>query len=110
MSKYTDHATERDAQQRSADILEARSDDWRPAGVAADGYAYPEGQWPGKSVGSGRRSRPEIGIATHAVPVERGAGRLAGRFLVRDDTGREVAPDEIERPEDAVAEREAESR
>lgn len=102
--KYSDHPDRPAARRRSKRILrsrvEARSGDWRPAGTTADGLGYPEGEWPGAPVGGGRPVRPEKCIATHAVPVRRGRGRLAGRFLVLDDEGADVDEDtEIEQPE-----------
>ena len=99
MIKARDYATRAAALARSAAILKASARNWRPAGVAADGFVYPEGEWPGTPVGNGRHCRPEIGIATHAVPVEEGVERLEGRFLVRDRTGAEVTEAEIKRPE-----------
>lgn len=95
--RYSDFATEAEALDHSVDMLKAIARNWSPSGVAVDGFEYPEGEWPGEPVGSGRHCRPEIGIATHAVPVEKGDKRLAGRFLVRDDTGIEIADDEIKR-------------
>jgi len=105
--KYSDYADRSGARRRSKRILrdrvDARGGDWRPSGTAADGFAYPEGEWPGAPVGGGRACRPEIGIATHAVRVRRGRGRLAGRFLVRDDDGQYVDEEtEIERPEPEI--------
>ncbi len=98
MRKHRDYSSREQARKRSVDMLKARSKRWKPAGVAADGFVYPEGDWPGESVGRGRACRPEIGIATHAVEVKLGAGRLAGRFLVEDPSGEDVADDEIEKP------------
>ncbi len=103
MKKHRDFATKREAMARSRGMLKAivlaRKGKWREAGTAADGFEYPAGEWPGKPVGSGRHCRPEIGIATHATPVKRGAKRLKGRFLVEDDGGEDIAEDEIFIPE-----------
>lgn len=92
--KYSDHPDRGAARRRSHRIhkqrVQARGGDWRPAGTAADGFAYPEGEWPGAAVGGGRAIRAEACIATHAERVRRGRGRLAGRFLVRDDEGQDV--------------------
>lgn len=98
--RRSDHSTREAALGRSADILQERAGvAWREAGTAADGLEYPAGVWPGSPVG-GDRSRPEMCIATHAVPVQRGAGRLAGRFLVLDAAGEDVDEEtEIEQPE-----------
>lgn len=93
--KYSDHPDRAAARRRSRRILrnqvEARGGTWTPAGVAADGYAYPEGEWPGTPVGDGRHGRPEKGIATGTHRARRGrAGTpMEGRFLVRDDDGAE---------------------
>ncbi len=105
MKKHRNFATKREALARSRDILkasvQARGGKWRKAGASPDGFEYPEGEWPGKPIGNGRHCRPEIGIATHATPVKRGARRRGGRFLVEDDTGEDVADDDIFVPEPA---------
>ncbi len=97
MRTVKDYPTREAAMARSAELLQATARSWRPAGVAQDGLVYLAGDWPRRAVGRGRHSRPELGICTHAVPVMEGAGRLAGRFLVEDETGTEVADDEIKR-------------
>lgn len=104
MSLRSIHSTRESALVRSQKILRDVARNWHPAGVAADGFAYPEGEWPGEPVGNGRHCRPEIGICTHAVPVEEGTGRHAGKYLVMDEAGEEVADDEIKRPVEEDAE------
>ncbi len=94
---YRDYLSRSAAERRSAAILKLRGGDWRPAGVASDGFVYPEGEWAGEPVGGGRPVRPEKCICTGAVPVEEGAGRFLGRFLVLDSTGSAVSEDEIKR-------------
>ena len=107
--KYSDHDNRPSARRRSHRMhrlrVQARSGDWRPAGTASDGFAYPEGEWPGKPVGGGRPIRPEKCIATHGERVRRGRGRLAGRFLVRDDEGQDVDEDTELEGDDTIAAR-----
>lgn len=65
-------------------------------------YVNGRGLPPGKQHGPGPRIPDDQGWTTMAVPVEEGVGRLAGRFLLQDVTGTEVADDEIRRPDDGL--------
>ena len=63
-------------------------------------YVEDRGLPPGTQHGPGPRIPEDQGWTTMAVPVEEGTGRLAGRFLVLDDAGSEVADDEIKRSDE----------
>ena len=80
---YAPHSTLREAAQTDRAILRAKArargelSRYRAAGVRpSDGKPYPEGEWPGKPVGSGRHCDPIIGIATAHARVRRGKDGL----------------------------------
>lgn len=90
--KFRDYSTRADAVAWSQEQLRE---------LDPDAYVEGKGLPPGRTHGKGRLGSGQ-GWTNMLTGVEEGAGRLAGRFLVLDDAGTEVADDEIKRSEDEL--------